>query len=749
MMIFAKRLFNIKSILAVFIALGVLYSIATPIFEASDEVSHYAMIQNISDGYGLPVQQPGARTAWEQEGSQPPLYYLLMSAATKWIDTSDAADRMYHNPHAAPGDPSLDANRNLVIHSIAENFPWRQTTLAVHLIRLMSIGLGALTVLLGYKIARRIFPDRPSIALGAASLIAFNPMFLFITASVNNDNLTILLASLTIYTLIQCWQEPSDVTLRSMWWRRIILGSIIGLAALSKISGLTLLPIVGLGLTVRHLRRREWRTWLFSGLIMVVAVAAIAGWWYWRNQQLYGEWLGLNTMVTIAGPRPFLLTPAQLIAEFDGFRYSFWALFGAVNILTVPIAYSIFDAVSLLAVIGCVVWLIKFICHANRDQVFLLALLALYIGIVFVGVINWTLMTPASQGRLLFPAITAIALLMWLGWDTLWSLLRDRWQSGRWLLPAFLFFIAMISPFQAILPTYAPPAVLTVDTLPIDLQRLDVDYGQTLRLLGYTLPASASNARSISFTLYWQCLTRPIADYSVFVIAYGRGLTEIGKRDAYPHHGQYATRECEPGEIFVDAYQQTIDPSAARPTIVQMQIGLKDWNTNVELKPASGDRILPALLFIAGKIPPPIDPQTAAFDLARFGDSLALNRVDVPTESQAGETLPIHLYWRVLSAVPESFTVFVHLIDASGNTVVQSDGVPVDNAYPTQWWSSGEIIDDQHIISLKPDLPSGPYRVAIGLYRLADGTRLPIVNTAGQLQPDSQFILSNVIQVTK
>src|SRR5512139_659991 len=154
------RWINLKSIVVVFVVLAAIYSAATPIFEASDEVSHYAVAQHIADTGALPVQQPGVKTAWEQEGSQPPLYYLLVSPMARLIDTRDAAARMTRNPHAAPGDPSLDANRNLVIHSPAEDFPWRNTTLAVHLMRILSILMGAGTIGLSSLIARRIFPDR-------------------------------------------------------------------------------------------------------------------------------------------------------------------------------------------------------------------------------------------------------------------------------------------------------------------------------------------------------------------------------------------------------------------------------------------------------------------------------------------------------------------------------------------------------------------------------------------------------------
>src|SRR5512139_2618681 len=145
-------------ILIAFVALAALYSISTPIFEASDEVSHYAVVQHIANTGALPVQRPGVKTAWEQEGSQPPLYYLLAEPLARLLDTRDAAERMTRNPHAAPGDPSLDANRNLVIHSPAEDFPWRDTTLAVHLMRFLSILMGAGTIGLSYLIARRLFP---------------------------------------------------------------------------------------------------------------------------------------------------------------------------------------------------------------------------------------------------------------------------------------------------------------------------------------------------------------------------------------------------------------------------------------------------------------------------------------------------------------------------------------------------------------------------------------------------------------
>ena len=57
-------------ILVLFTALGAMYSVAVPVFEASDEKWHYPMVKYVADNWALPVQVPGVETAWRQEGSQ-------------------------------------------------------------------------------------------------------------------------------------------------------------------------------------------------------------------------------------------------------------------------------------------------------------------------------------------------------------------------------------------------------------------------------------------------------------------------------------------------------------------------------------------------------------------------------------------------------------------------------------------------------------------------------------------------------
>ena len=96
-------------VLGLHIVLGLMYDHATPIFEAPDEGYHFAFARWLSLGHGLPVQRPGLLPDWEQEGSQPPLYYVLVSGLIGGIDTSDWNVVFVRNPFVRhePGTPLM------------------------------------------------------------------------------------------------------------------------------------------------------------------------------------------------------------------------------------------------------------------------------------------------------------------------------------------------------------------------------------------------------------------------------------------------------------------------------------------------------------------------------------------------------------------------------------------------------------------------------------------------------------------
>src|SRR5262249_11415438 len=148
------------------------------------------------------------------------------------------------------------------------------------------------------RITRLIVPDRRSLALVAMLFTAFNPMFLFISVSVNNDNLITAVSTAALWIMLLILKDKLSV------WRATHLAVILALAGLSKLSGLTLYPVAaGLLLILLFQRQITLRQALLVGSGCAVAFAVIAGWWYVRNLQLYGDLTGLTIVVAIMKPR--------------------------------------------------------------------------------------------------------------------------------------------------------------------------------------------------------------------------------------------------------------------------------------------------------------------------------------------------------------------------------------------------------------------------------------------------------------
>lgn len=99
-----------------YLALGGIYLVATPLFEASDELWHMGMVNHLADHHALPVQDPNLPTDYEQEGSQPPLYYWLSAQLVRALDRSDFHAVTQPNPHVMAGIPLATHNKNLVLH---------------------------------------------------------------------------------------------------------------------------------------------------------------------------------------------------------------------------------------------------------------------------------------------------------------------------------------------------------------------------------------------------------------------------------------------------------------------------------------------------------------------------------------------------------------------------------------------------------------------------------------------------------
>ena len=743
----------VRAILGAFILLSIGYSVLNPVFEAPDEVYHYPYVKHIADGRGLPVQRIDQKEFWEQEGSQPPLYYLLAAALTSWIDTDDLPEVRYLNPHAQIGIALAEDNKNMVVHGDQEKLPWRGSVLAVHIIRLFSVLAGAGTVWCTYRLALKAFPDRPSVALGAMTLNAFNPMYVFVSASVNNDNLVILLASITLLMLVHIVQQ--GVSTR----RLLLLGLVIGLGCLSKLSALGLIPLTGLALALTQIRnarqeaRSWWHTagqWAWDCLLVVVPVLLVAGWWYLRNWRLYGDPLGLNIMLDVFGRRSSKPAVLDLLAEFEGFRISFWGLFGVVNVLLRPHwLYKILDALTAFAVLGSVLWAVRAWRKRRRAPWLILSLLAAWIAIICVSLIRWTVMTKASQGRLIFPAISAISLFMALGIHAWFPARLSRWVNVG--LALSLMLLTITAPFVAILPAYARPPIITADDIPASAHPFNVTYGNAVRLLAFQIDrTTVQPGDSLAVTLYWQALQPVDEDLSTYVHLFGWRGQRLGQRDSHAGGGTYPTSRWSPEQVICDTLLLPVREDAAGPVAAELEVGLYRLR-NMERLPAvdeQGQSVgRPILARI--KIDVPTRPLLSAHALdANLDNRAHLIGYDLSAPVvHSGDIVSLTLHWQVTGKMDRDYTVFVHLVDEQGSIVAQGDGPPMENAYPTSFWGIGEYLADDHQIIVPTDAKPGGGRILVGLYDPSTGARLPILGAGGQTTGDAVLLTAVTISL--
>jgi len=94
------------------------------------------------------------------------------------------------------------------------------------------------------------------------------------------------------------------------------------------------------------------------------------------------------------------------------------------------------------------------------------------------------------------------------------------------------------------------------------------------------------------------------------------------------------------------------------------------------------------------------------------------------TQLTPGDTLSLSLVWQATADTADSYRVFVHVRDAAGVPVAQSDSVPANWQRPTSGWVPGEFIVDPHDLTLPPGTPAGDFSLVVGLYKPSDGSRL-------------------------
>jgi 4-amino-4-deoxy-L-arabinose transferase-like glycosyltransferase len=748
-------------ILVAFLVLGALYLRVTPLLETPDEPAHFSVVKYIADEVRLPPWRPGPEKVSPAPivlpGAPiyyaPPLYYALGALLITDLDTGGFAQAVIPNPNWArgwaPTPGRSPENKNIYIHTAAQRPPYAGWAAAMRRVRLFSLLLGGATVIGVYALARTLWP-RPadqSWALSATALVAFNPAFLFVTIGVTNDALLAALSAWTFVLMVwlvdigdrrlspsgEAGPSPPRGGLRGELGLVTLLGILSGLGALTKQSALAFLPLGALVVVWgARLQAYPWRTALRWLLLWAALVALVGGWWYLHNGLTYGDPLGFqpHRPPTEAWRPPLSLLVRQLGSALQSYGGTFAGV--------ILVDRAIYIAMALFALIGSLGWF----RWRTREGGRIVAVLGLGVSLNLVGLTLWLLRTAAPYGRLLFPSLGPVAVLLVMGWQ---NGLDGRYRRAfAWAVALTMGSYALVVPWRYLQPAYVHPVVSpsTVE----GATALDVQFDQAVHLLAYRMrPETAGPGEQVTLTLYWQTTAALEKDWTVFVQLAPRDPQQrVSGLDAYLGGTRYPTSAWQAGEVIRQEHRLWLPDDVPVPALYWFTVGLYAEPGGERLPLRADGASQPGSVVRLGPLRA-LDEQAARPSKLvdyRFGSAIQLTGYDVDL-AQAG-SLTLTLYWQASAAPDGHWTVFVHLLDAGGNAIAQHDAPPRQGDYPTWAWQAGDRVADPHTLPLPLDLPSGNYRLQVGLYRPEDGVRMPIFDRQGEPLPDAVLPLGDV-----
>jgi len=446
----------IAVVLGAYLVLGTLYALRTPQWQVPDEPAHFNYVAHVGDNpFDLPEIEPGDYPFDELEWLKAEHFYIPYD-----FGGPDVLSVVQYEDHQPPAYYFLAAviYSRFAVHSPVPMPQRGVVAIDVVLVRLLGVLLGAITILLAWRIAALLYPEDNILPVATAAFVAFLPMNLTMTAAVNNEPLAYTVMAAVLFVAVKR-------LLGRMSDRRFVVigGLLFGLAILTKVSVMAPAAVV--------LAATELIGWWRRGRFGSAKTAATIGMtlglglliglpWMLRNARVYGawDWFGLRAHdrvvdCVVSGVQCQPRTAdwiaekglVDLLLRFGEFTFkSFWGVFGWMAVFLtdiggVPIYWAL-AVVSLAALVGCALYLVRLRGEEGSvaaDQRWGLALLGLSLAVTVAGYVWYNLTFVQHQGRYLFPALIPIALGFMLGLRELARRagLALGWPAGRvrWL----------------------------------------------------------------------------------------------------------------------------------------------------------------------------------------------------------------------------------------------------------------------------------------------------------------------------
>lgn len=720
----------IALILLAFVLVSLAYSVVNPLHEATDELRHYRFVRYVATARALPVQGEGGCSAQDHH---PPLFYVTAALLTGWVDTGrPLCYAPAENPFWAYRywDVGSD-NKNQYLHGADEAWPWRGESLAAHLARAVNVLFGAVVVWLTWAIARAIWPTRPWLAVGSAAFVAFNPMFAFMAGAINNDVAAALGGALVTLAVVRLLRD--EMGLRARWG--VMLGLAYGVALLSKFNLAAIALTMETAVTYTAWRHKQWRQWWQVNALIGLVTLTLAGWWFARNQLLYGEPTGVQRLTELWGARDPAESWGTAVYELPYVWTSLWGRFGYGQ---APLPQAIYSGLWWLALFALGGLVVPGLLQGRRalaavrnwrqfvDENAPLALLALNVAIFFAVIFNYLLISPAGpMGRFFFPALPSLAILLFYG--------LSRWAESVFRIPysvkpvtdyrlpltAILTNLAMLSLslvalFGYLRPAYArPPAFAAATAVP---NPTNAQFDSLANLRGYEVSADRVQPGGyVDLKLYWEVTGKPPGNFLLFVHL-SNEVGMVAQRDTHPGLGNFPSSLWEPGDRFVETIRLYVPETAYTPDTAVLRVGFyaPDEGYRLGITAPDGTGLGDALTLAKVQIEPLPGVTYPNAQNQNFNNEIRLvGYAYSQRDLLAGTPLTVTLYWQMEQDAPMDYLVEVHLRESPGefwNTFARAD-LPLQPS--TSAWQKGQQFTTTHVLATA--VPANTYLIHVAL----------------------------------
>jgi 4-amino-4-deoxy-L-arabinose transferase-like glycosyltransferase len=260
---------------------GIAWGLIIPLFQTPDEPAHVAYVQYVGEAGKPPTGNTDARhfsveqrqlldvVRWKEV--QRRRHNRLPGTAT-YKEHLDRNVETAADPESVGGYTSATNNPPLYYYAAAAFYrlsPSSELPDRIHVLRVFSALLAALTVVLVFLFLRELLPSTPWAWTVGALAVAFQPMFGFTSSGVTSDAVFYPAAAATFYLFALAFRRGLTPA------RGIAIGGVATIGLLSKTTMLGLAPGIGFGLLALVLSSRgDRREHAIRGAVAAVAVAA-------------------------------------------------------------------------------------------------------------------------------------------------------------------------------------------------------------------------------------------------------------------------------------------------------------------------------------------------------------------------------------------------------------------------------------------------------------------------------------------